>query len=187
MTTLNEQIIASRTTGVETLLALADKAFEGTKKLTELNVLTAKTLLGEAQETATAALAAKDAQEFLALQTGLLQPAVEKATAYSRHVYEIVAATSAEFTKMVEAAVAEANKAMMAAVEAAAKNAPAGSEQAVALVKSAVESASSAYEGLQKAAKQATETAVANLETAADTAVKSTQAAVSKTKRIEAA
>jgi hypothetical protein len=33
----------------------------------------------------------KDAQELLALQASLLQPAAEKAAAYSRHLYDIAA------------------------------------------------------------------------------------------------
>lgn len=184
--TINEKILAGSTATVDTFFSLGDKVFEGARKLTELNLQTSKTLLAEAQESTLAALSAKDAAAFMALQTSLLQPAIEKAAAYSRHVYEIVSATGAEFTKTAEANAAEAHKAMLAAVEAAAKGAPAGSEQAVALMKSAFEGASSAYEGLQKATKQATEAAEATFESVADTAVKSTQVAVSKSKRAEA-
>ena len=183
--TINEQILASRSASIETFIALGDKAFDGVQKLSELNLQTAKTLLGEAQETAAAALAVKDAQEYVAFQTSLVQPAIEKAVAYSRHVYEILSATGAEFSKSAEAAVGEAHKSMLTAVEAAAKSAPAGSEQAVALVKSALESASSTYEGMQKAAKQASDAAVTTIENATDSAVKATQVAVSKSKRAE--
>src|SRR6478735_8799875 len=67
-----EQIIAAQKAHLETLFDLTGKAFEGVEKLVELNLQVAKASLGEAAETAKSALAAKDAQEFLALQAGLL-------------------------------------------------------------------------------------------------------------------
>src|SRR6059058_1968487 len=91
-----EQLLAAQKANVETLFGLTNKAFEGVEKLVELNLQVAKTSLGEVAETATAALTVKDAQELLALQAALLQPAAEKAAAYSRHVYEIAASTNAE-------------------------------------------------------------------------------------------
>src|SRR4030095_13524572 len=118
-------------------------------KLIELNVQTAKAAMTEAAEAARAALAIKDAQELLAFQAGLLQPAAEKAAAYGRHVYEIAAATNAEVTKVAEATAAQAQAKFISAVDTAMKNAPAGSENVVALVKSAVAAASNAYDGVQ--------------------------------------
>src|SRR5436190_19585098 len=93
-----EQILSAQKANVESLLGLTAKAFEGVEKLVELNLQVARTSLSEVAEAAKAALSVKDAQELLALQAGLLQPAAEKAAAYSRHVYEIVAATNAEVT-----------------------------------------------------------------------------------------
>ena len=87
-----EQLLAAQKANVETLFGLTSKAFEGVEKLVELNLQVAKAALGEAAETTRAALSVKDAQELLALQAGLLQPAAEKAAAYSRHVYDIAAA-----------------------------------------------------------------------------------------------
>ena len=58
--------------------------------------------MNETAENVQAALSVKDAQELLALQAGLLQPAAEKAAAYSRHLYDIAASTNADLTKMVE-------------------------------------------------------------------------------------
>ena len=89
-----EQIVAAQKSNLETLFGLTTKAFEGVEKLVELNLQVAKAAMGEAAETTKAALSVKDAQELLALQTGLLQPAAEKAAAYSRHLYDIAAATT---------------------------------------------------------------------------------------------
>ena len=177
-----EQVMAAHKANVDTLFGLTSKAFEGVEKLVELNLQMARAALGEAADTAKAALSVKDAQELMALQAGLLQPAAEKAAAYSRHLYDIAAATSAEVGKVAEATAAETQAKFMSAVDSAMQNAPAGSENAVALVKSAVAAANNAYEGVQKAVKQATDVAEANFQSISDSATKATQA-VTKAKR----
>jgi phasin family protein len=180
MTFTAEQLVAAQKANVETLFGLTAKAFEGVEKLVELNLQVAKTTLAEAAETTQAALSVKDAQELLTLQAGLLQPAAEKAAAYSRHLYDIVAGTNAEVTKAAEATLADGQKKVLALVDTAVKNAPAGTESAVALVKSAVAAANNAYESVHKAAKQATEVAEANFTAMTNTAVKATSAAKGK-------
>jgi len=177
-----EQMLAAHKANVETLFGLTNKAFEGVEKLIELNLQVAKTTLGEAAETTKAALSIKDAQELLALQASLLQPSAEKAAAYSRHLYEIIAGTNAEVTKVAEATIADSQKKVLSVVDNAVKNAPAGTENAVSLVKSALAAANNAYESVNKAAKQASEVAEANFQAITNTAVKATQAA-SKGKR----
>ena len=177
-----EQVIAANKANVETLFGLTNKAFEGVEKLVELNLQVAKAALSEAADTTKAAMSVKDAQELFALQAGLLQPAAEKAAAYSRHLYDIAASTNAEVSKVAEETAADAQKKFIAVVDTAVKNAPAGTENAVALVKSAVAAANNAYESVHKAAKQAAEVAEANFQAVTSTAVKATQAA-SKGKR----
>ena len=178
----NEQFAAAHKANLETLFGLTTKVFESVEKLVELNLQVARTSLAEAAETANAALAVKDAQELMALQASLLQPAAEKAAAYSRHVYDIVAGASADVTKTAEASMADGQAKVMAMVDTAVKNAPAGSENVVALVKSAVAAANNAYESVNKATKQATEVAESNFKAMSATAVKATQSAT-KSKR----
>ena len=177
-----DQMIAAQKANVETLFGLTNKAFEGVEKLVELNLPVARATLVESAETTKAAMSVKDAQELLALQAGLLQPAAEKAAAYSRHLYDILAGTNAEVAKVAEETVADSQKKALAVVDTAVKNAPAGTENAVALVKSAVAAANNAYESLHKAAKQASEVAEANFQAMTNTAVKATQTAA-KAKR----
>jgi phasin family protein len=177
-----EQLMAAQKANVETLFGLTTKAFEGVEKLVELNLQMAKAALGEAGDTARAVMSVKDAQELVALQTSLLQPTAEKAAAYSRHVYDIAAATNAEVTKAVEAQLGDAQKNFMGLVDTASKNAPAGSENVVALMRSTVAAANNAFESVQKAAKQATDVAQANLQAMTATAVKASQGAT-KAKR----
>ena len=170
-----EQIVSAQKSNVETLFGLTGKAFEGIEKLIELNVQVAKSAMTEAASTSKAALSVKDAQELMALQASLMQPAAEKAAAYSRYLYEIAASTSAEVTRVAEATSADAQAKFMSIVDTAVKNAPAGTENAVALVKSAVAAANNAIETVQKATKQAAEVADANFQAMATTAVRATK------------
>ena len=182
-----EQVLAAQKANVETVFGLTAKAFEGVEKLIELNMQVAKTSLGEAAETTKAALSVKDAQELLALQASLIQPAAEKAAAYARHLYDIAAGTGAEVTKVAEATMAEAQAKVLSVVDNAVKNAPAGTENAVMLVKSAVAAANNAYESVNKAAKQAAEVAEANFQAVTNSAVKASQAAAKPVRRAAAA
>jgi phasin family protein len=183
MTFTPDQLLAAQKANLETLFGLTNKAFEGIEKLVELNLQVAKTSLAESAETTKAALSVKDAQELMALQASLLQPAAEKAAAYSRHLYDILAGTNAEVAKVAEATMAEGQKSVMTMVDTAVKNAPAGTENAVALVKSAVTAANNAYESVNKAAKQASEVVEANFQALSTTAVKATQTAAKAAKR----
>jgi phasin family protein len=183
MTFTPDQLLAAQKANLETLFGLTNKAFEGVEKLVELNLQVAKTSLAESAETTKAAMSVKDAQELMALQASLLQPAAEKAAAYSRHLYDILAGTNAEVAKVAEATMAEGQKSVMTMVDTAVKNAPAGTENAVALVKSAVTAANNAYESVNKAAKQASEVVEANFQALSTTAVKATQTAAKAAKR----
>jgi phasin family protein len=178
-----DQIVAANKANLETLFGLTNKAFEGVEKLVELNLQVAKAALGEAAENTKAVLAVKDVQELLALQASMLQPSAEKAAAYSRHLYDIAAATGAEVTKTAESQFADLQKSFMSAVDSAVKNAPAGTENAVTLVKSAITAANNAYESVHKAAKQAAEIAEANFTAVTNTAVKASQTASKAAKR----
>ena len=175
-----EQISASNQAAAETLLGLTNTAFAGVEKLIELNLQVARTTLSEVADTTRAVLSAKDAQEALSLQASALQPAAEKAAAYSRQLYDIAAATGAEVRSVAEATGADVQSKFNALVESSVKNAPAGTENVVALVKSTVAAANNAFESAQKAAKQATEAAEANFQAATATAVKSAGATRSK-------
>ena len=175
-----EQVMASHKANIETLLGLSSKAFESVEKIVELNLTASKAALAETGDHAKAILSVKDAQELLALQSGLLQPLAEKTAAYSRHLYDIATGAGAEFSKAFEGQAADAQKKFVDMVDSAAKNAPAGSESAVAMMKSAVSSANNALESVQKAVKQATEVAEANFNAVAATATNATKQAAKK-------
>ncbi|MEY2804342.1 MAG: hypothetical protein RL657_1678 [Pseudomonadota bacterium] len=175
-----EQMTAVQKANLDVLFGLTEKSFAGVEKLAQLNLAAGKAALNESAAHAQALLKVKDVQELLALQTEALQPVGEKVSSYSRHVYDITAATQAEFTKAVEAQLADAQKAVLNLVDTAAKNAPAGSESAVALIKTAVSASNNAYESVQKVVKQATQAAEANMQAVAQQAVNTSKAAARK-------
>ena len=172
-----EQVVAAQKANIETLFGLTNKAFEGVEKIVELNMTASKAALSEVSGHAQSVLSVKDVQELIALQSGLLQPLAEKTAAYSRHLYDIATATSAEFTKAAEGQAADAQSKFASLVDSATQNAPAGSEAAVAIMKSSVSAATTALESVQKAVKQATEVAEANFQAVSTTATKPVAAA----------
>lgn len=171
MNNTSEQFIATNKANLQALEGLTTQTFAGVEKLVELNMTASKALLGESFSHLQAVLGAKDAQELLALQAGLLKPLAEKSAAYGQHVQTIFTSSSAELTKAVEAKTAEAQKAFSGAVETLAKNAPAGTESAVAAFKSALTAGQNAAESAQASAKKAVEVAQSNFTAAATQAV----------------
>ena len=165
---------------LDALLSLGATAFDGVQQLTALNLQVVKTSLDATAEASLALLSAKDPQALLALQTELLQPNAEKAAAYGRQVYEILATTKAAFERVATEQASGVQKSIMSAVDAATKNAPEGSGSGVAFFQSAMAAANNAFDGLQKATRQATEAAEANYSAMSGSMVK---AAGSKAKR----
>lgn len=167
MNTTAEQFIATNKANLQALQGFTTQAFAGIEKLVELNLAASKAALGESFNHVQAVLGAKDAQQLLALQSGLVKPLTEKSAAYVQHVQTIVTGGGAEFTKAVEAKTAEAQKAFDSVLENLTKNAPAGSETAVAAFKNALTSGQNAFESAQAQAKKALATAQANFTAAA--------------------
>lgn len=165
-----EDFIAAQKNQIETLFGLTAKAFESLEKIVELNLTASKAALAESAEHTKAVLSAKDAQELLALQASLLQPLADKASAYSRHLYDISSSAGSELGKAYEEHAAEAQRKFSGLIDSASRNAPAGSETAVAVLKSALAAANTAYDSVQKAVKQATEVAEANYNAVASSA-----------------
>ena len=180
-----EQFASANKANVETLLTIANTAFASAERLAALNLNTARAVLEDSVANAKAMLAVKDVQQLIAMQATLAQPAVEKAVAYSRSVYEIATQTQEELSKVVESQYSEMNKNVATALDKAAKNAPAGSDVAVAAVKQAIAAANSAYDSMTKAAKQVAEIAEANVAAATTATVKAvgSNAPATKTKK----
>ena len=178
MNATTEQFASANKATVETMLTVANTAFASAERLAALNLNTARAMLEDSVANAKALLGVKDVQQLIAMQATLAQPAVEKAVAYSRSVYEIATQTQEELSKVVEGQFSELNKNVASALDKAAKNAPAGSEAIVAAVKDAVAKANAAFGTASALSKQFTEATQATVAAA----TKATTAAAKKAK-----
>jgi phasin family protein len=164
-----EQIQSANKATVETFLAVANAQFAALEKLANISAGAVRGAFEDSMANTRALIGAKDVQEFVALQNSFAQPAVEKAIAYSRSVYEVATQTNSELAKVAERRVSEWNENLVTLLDKVSKNAPAGSDVAVAAVKSMLAAANSAYDNMNKVAKQATEMAEANVTAATET------------------
>ena len=164
-----EQIQAANKANVETLLTVANAQFAAFEKLANINASAIKSAFEDSIANIRALLGAKDVQEFVTLQNSFAQPAIEKAIAYSKSVYEVATEANSEFSKVTERRIAEWNENFVTLLDKVSKNAPAGSDVAVAAVKSMLAAGNAAYDNLTKVAKQATEIAEANAAAASET------------------
>ena len=137
---------------------VATTAFEGAKKLLELNMQAAKAASEDSSAQLKALLAAKDVKTLNELLTGLFseyaKPDGSKAADYVKQVYDISSATGAEVGSLIEKQVSASQKQLLDAVDALSKSAPAGSEGVVNLLKQSVVNANAAYEQVSATTKQ---------------------------------
>jgi phasin family protein len=69
-----------------------------------------KATMDEVSQKTQEAMGVKDAQEAVAMSSSLVQPSAEKAVAYGKHVYDIVAGVQADLAKLTEGKMAESQK-----------------------------------------------------------------------------
>ena len=164
-----EQITSANKSNVDAVLSIAAAQFAAIEKLAGLQAAAVKSVFEDSIANTRALAGAKDVQELVALQQQFAQPAVEKAVAYYKSVYEIAMEANAEMSKFAESKTSEMNQSLVSLLDKASKNAPAGSDVAVAAVKSMLNAANTAYDSFSKATKQATEMAEANVSAATET------------------
>ncbi len=172
MFTTPEQFASANKASVDAMLSLANTALASAERIAALNLNTARSLLEDGVANTKAILGAKDVQEAISVQAAQAQPAVEKAVAYTRSVYEISAQSKEEVSKLLEGQFGDFQKQVAGLLDQAAKSAPAGSDVAVAAVKSAIAAATSAFDNMNKAAKQVADIAEANVTAATNATVK---------------
>ncbi len=158
-----EQFAASNKATVDSLLAVANTALATAERIAALNLGTARAALEDSASATRAVLAVKNPNEAAALQSSMVQPAVEKAVNYSRSLYEISSESQQQLAAMLEAQFADFQKQIAGMVAQATKAAPAGSEGIVAAMQSAIAAANSAFGNMTTMTKQFTETAQANM------------------------
>ena len=119
-----EQIQATTKANVDAFLSLATSQFAAIEKFASLNANAVKSVFEDSIANARALAGAKDVQELVNLQSTFAQPAIEKAIAYSKSVYEVATQNNTEFTKASERRVTEWNENFVSLLDKAAKNAP---------------------------------------------------------------
>ncbi len=162
-----EQFMNSIKQTQSAMVEMVAKSIECMEKHLDLNLKAAKANLADATEASGHLMGVKDLPDLYATVQTVSQPALGKATSYSRNAYSINAEAAADFAKMVEQRMEEVNKAMSSSINEMAKSAPAGSEGMVAMMKSAFAASNSAFDAINKAAKQVVEMVEHNVEAAA--------------------
>src|SRR5438045_4519858 len=163
------QIQAAQKANVEALLAVANAQFAAFEKLANIGAGAVKSAFEDSIANTRALIGARDVQEFVTLQNGFAQPAIEKAIAYSKSVYEVATEANAELSKVAERRVAEWNENFVSLLDKVSKNSPAGSDVAVAAVKSMLAAGNAAYDNFTKVTRPATEIAEATVAAATET------------------
>ena len=184
MTAIPQQVLDAQKAALEKIVAVQGSMFNGFEKLVDLNLKVMKATMDEATQVSHKAIGVKDAQDALSLSSSVVQPSAEKAMAYGKHVYDIVAQVQSEIAKLSEGQLAEAQKRVAEAVEQFSRNAPVGSESAVAMLKSSLAQVNQAYDSMTKAAKQAADVAEKNLSAAASATFKAASDAADAAKNV---
>ena len=162
-----EQLIALNKFNLDAAMRFAGVALQSVEKLVDLQMQTAKAALADSADSVRALAAVKDPKDLVALRDRMLQPTLEKASAYARNVYDVAVSAQSEINKLVEAQIADYNKSVVSVLDKAASNAPAGADLAVAALRTAVGSANMAFDNMSKVAKQFAEVTEANVAAAA--------------------
>lgn len=122
------RLAAANKAAVDSMLSVANTALAAAERIGALNLSAARSSLEDSAAAVKTAINAKDPQAAAAAQQAMVQPAVDKAVAYSRSLYEIAAEAQEEVARLFESQFAEFQKATAGLMNEAARNAPAGTE-----------------------------------------------------------
>ena len=172
-----EHLIALNKANLEAALRFAGLALEGAERLIDLQLKTAKSALADGLQSARVLASVKDFDQLAALKDTLVQPSLEKATAYAKEVYDVATGTQAELGKLVEEQVAEFNRQVISTLDQIVKTAPAGSEVGIAAMKSTLAAVNSGFDNFTKVAKQFGEATQNNIEGVANQTIEAAKKA----------
>ena len=172
-----EHLIAFNRTNIEAALRFAGLALEGAERLIDVQLKTAKSALADSLQSARVLASVRDLDQLAALKDTLVQPTLEKATAYAKEVYDVAAGTQADLGKLVEEQVAEFNRQVISTLDQIVKTAPASSEVGIAAMKSTLAAVNSGFDNLTKVAKQFGEATQNNIEVVANQTIEAAKKA----------
>ena len=163
--------------------AIAQHLLGGMEQVGQLNLAVSKAVAGESLEHVQSLLDVRDAQQFITMQAGAMQPMAEKSASYLRQIYDIVSSTNAEIGKLAEGQMQEVQQNFTAMMDSAMKNAPAGTEAATAMFRNAFNASQDAINSAQSAARQAVATTEQNMSAMSDQAVSTVRSVSARSKR----
>jgi phasin family protein len=153
-----EELMKAQADAFKASNTVASTAFDGAKRLLELNVQAARAGMEESNAQLKALMAAKDVKALNDMLTDLFtqysKPDPSKTVAYVKQVYDISSATGGEVTALIEKQVSASQKQLLEAVDTLARSAPSGSEGAVNALRQSVITANAAYEQVNAATRQ---------------------------------
>ncbi|WP_371323883.1 phasin family protein [Dechloromonas sp. ZY10] len=170
MTMNVEQFAVANKATVDSLLAVANVALASAERIAALNLNAARSAIEDSASGAQAVLAAKSPQEAADIQVALAQPAVEKAVAYSRSVYEIAAQSQGELAKLMEAQFSGFQKALTELAKQTTQAIPVGGEGAFGGIQAAMNQVNASFSRMNEVSKQFAELTQANFSAATQAA-----------------
>ncbi len=165
-----EQVTEFNKSAVNAALQLTKIILDTTERFVGLQLEAGKDSFAEASETLRALTESRDPQHLLDLRAKMTEKGVEKATAYSRSLYDVAAHAQAQVSALFEGQAADWNQTIASNIDKAAKAAPAGADVAIAAVKSTVAATTAALDGVTKTAKQMASFADASVKATVDAA-----------------
>jgi phasin family protein len=178
-----EQLAAAQKANAEVMMTLMRTAFSGVERLTALNMAASRELFNSTVNNAQQLLGAKDAGEVAKLNSELAKPNVEKWTAYSRSIYDLVTEMQKELSAVMQNQYSSFTKTANDAVEKAKTSAPVGGDVFAATMQSMLGASTKAFDQMTSMAKQLSDIAETNMKaasTATSKAVSATAAAAKK-------
>ncbi len=157
---------------VEAAMNLTRLSIEQGERLLKLQFDAVSGMLEDGMKTARALTEARDPQQWGALQQQNAQDMLDRLTAYSRSIHEVVDRTQKEIGGAFEDRLKAMNAQTRDMVDEMAKTAPSGSEPAFAAMKQTLSAAGALAETMSKTAQQFAHSAESAIRAAAETAVK---------------
>lgn len=171
--TLRDKALQAHTANLERLVAICQSTLTSSDRLASLHLNAARALMDDVSASVNPTASVTNIAQHIAASAELIQPLMEKATAYSRELLDIMNHAQETLGQIYAEQHAEVHAHIDTVLEHVEKVAPAGTEPAVAALKSVTATAKKAHQELTEAAKQIGELTRANIATTLDHAEKS--------------
>jgi phasin family protein len=149
----------------DSLLLVANTVLTSTERITALNLNTLRNVIEDGTSVWTELLSSKDPQAAVAIQTTLIQGAIQKLVSYNQSLFALATQVQQDISGISQGQVGGIKKTVADIIQTISQSAPAGSEAAVAALKQAVQTANTAFENMNTVSKQFSDLAQDNVST----------------------